>query len=140
MTKVSMSTEMKVPADQVWKLIGGFNALSDWHPAVEKTDVEGDGVGSVRTLSLAGGGKIVERLESVDDNERVYTYSIMDAPLPLADYVSTIRVRDEGDGQATVVEWSSEFKPRGAAENAAVQAVEDIYKAGLDNLKKMFGV
>ncbi len=138
MAKVSMTTELKVPADEVWKLIGGFNALADWHPAIEKSETEGEGQGSVRTLSLVGGGTIVERLEQVDDNERLYSYSIVDSPLPVSDYVSTIRVRDEGDGTATLVEWSSEFAPAGVPESDAMKVIQGIYDAGFENLKKIF--
>ena len=135
MAKVSMSTPLNVTADQVWQLIGGFNALPDWHPAVEKSELAE--AGQVRTLQLAGGGTIVERLESVDDKERIYSYSIESAPLPVAGYKATIRVRDV-DGKATV-EWSSEFTPSGASENDAVAAIQGIYQAGFDNLRKMFG-
>ena len=82
MAKVSMSTPLGVSADQVWQLIGGFNTLPDWHPAVEKSELEE--AGQVRRLSLAGGGEIVERLEKVSDNERVYTYTIESGPLPVS--------------------------------------------------------
>lgn len=139
MTKVSMTTELNVPADEVWKLIGGFNAVPDWHPAVTKSQTEGEGQGSVRRLSLAGGGTIVERLESVDNDERLYSYSIVDSPLPVSNYKATIRVREKGDGMSTVVEWSSEFSPLGASESDASKVIQGIYDAGFQNLKKLFG-
>ena len=28
------------PADEVWRLVGGWNALSDWHPVVKKSEIE----------------------------------------------------------------------------------------------------
>ena len=138
MTKVSMKNELKVPADEVWKLIGGFNALPDWHPAVAESTTEGEGEGSVRRLSLAGGGTIIEKLESVNDDERRYSYSIVDSPLPVSNYKATISVREQGDGTATVVEWSSEFSPSGASESDAAKVIQGIYDAGFENLKKMF--
>ncbi len=140
MSKVAMSQEFPVPADEVWKLIGRFNALPDWHPAVEKSEQEGEGVGATRTLHLAGGGTIVERLESMDDGERVYSYSILNSPLPVSNYHSTLRVRDGSDGKSTVVEWSSEFESKGVPEGDAAKVIQGIYEAGLENLKKMFGV
>jgi len=138
MPKVSMQTELDVPAQQVWDLIGGFNALPDWHPAIEYSELENGG--KVRKLSLAGGGTIVEKLEQIDDNEHVYTYSIIDSPLPVSDYTATIRVRQDADGNSTVVEWSSSFEASGAPENEAVKVIEDIYQAGFDNLKRIFGM
>ena len=136
MANVSISTELDVPSTKVWDLIGGFNALPDWHPAVEKSELEKEG--SMRRLSLVGGGTIVEKLEKKDDNKRLYSYSIVDSPLPVANYVATIQVTDLGNGK-TRVEWSGEFRPSGASETDAVKVIQGIYQAGLDNLRKMFG-
>ena len=139
MTKVSMSMDLGVSADQVWELIGGFNALPNWHPAVEKSEIEGEGAGSVRTLHLAGGGTITERLERLDDAGKVYNYSIISSPLPVANYNSTIRLHETDDGKGCKVEWESDFQAAGAPEGDAVAAIQGVYQAGLDNLKKMFG-
>lgn len=135
MPKVTMSENLNVSADQVWQMIGHFNALPDWHPAVEKSELKEQG--QTRTLSLAGGGTIVERLEEKDDQSRTYTYSIVDSPLPVKNYTSTIKVTGEGDN--ATVEWSSEFDAAGVGNNDAMKAIEGVYQAGLDNLKKMFG-
>ncbi len=59
--------------------------MPDWHPAVTESQTEGEGQGSVRRLSLAGGGTIIERLKSVDNDQRLYSYSIVDSPLPVSD-------------------------------------------------------
>ncbi|MFQ5959494.1 MAG: SRPBCC family protein [Alphaproteobacteria bacterium] len=142
MAKVSMSMRIDAPARQVWELVGAFNALPDWHPAVEKSEIEGEGgsKGTVRRLSIiGGGGTIVERLEDVDDRERRYSYSILQGPLPVANYQATIKVSEDEGGKSCTVEWSSEFDPAGTAEADAVNAIEGVYKAGLENLKNMFG-
>lgn len=135
MTKVSMSTKLKASADQVWGMIGQFNALPDWHPSVEKSRLEK--AGQMRRLSLAGGGTVIEKLESVNEKERTYTYSIVDSPLPLANYTATLKVTDEGDG--CVVEWTSEFDPMGGLEGQSADAIRGIYQSGFDSLRKMFG-
>ena len=122
MAKVSSSTELPVPAKTVWDVIGNFNALPDWHPAVAKSEIKKEGGSTLRKLSLVGGGSIEEKLEQIDDKERLYTYSIL----------------REGDKGCTV-EWSSEFEAKGAPENAATAAISGIYEAGFENLKKMFG-
>ncbi len=135
MTKISMSTDLNASADQVWKLIGGFNALPDWHPSVVTSELTQEG--QTRTLSLAGGGTIVEKLEKVDDDARTYSYSIVDSPLPVANYSATIKVSGEGDN--STIEWSSEFNADGASEQDAMSVIQDIYQAGFDNLKKIYG-
>lgn len=138
MAKVNMETNMPVAADTLWKTIGGFNALPAWDPAVAKSEATGEGKGSVRTLNLAGGGNITERLDDSDPAKRRYSYSILSSPLPVAGYVAEIEVKDNGDGTSTV-HWSSDFQPKGAAESDAVSAIQGIYQAGFDNLRKMFG-
>lgn len=136
MAKVSVTTDVEVAADQLWSLIGGFNTLPDWHPAVEKSELQEEG--SMRVLSLAGGGEIVEKLEKHDDNQRTYSYTITDSPLPVANYRAEIKVTDEGNGKSSV-EWSGEFSADGAPENEAIDVVTGVFQAGLDNLKKMYG-
>ncbi|MCH7942512.1 MAG: SRPBCC family protein [Proteobacteria bacterium] len=137
MTKVSLSAKIGVSAERLWDMVGGFHSISDWHPAIEKCDIEEDGKTTLRRLTLAGGGEIVERLEQSDD-ERSYSYSILSSPLPIDNYQSTIRVHEDEDGNA-IVDWSSEFDSAGAPESEAVAIIEGIYSAGFDNLKKMFG-
>ena len=139
MTKVSMSTKLPVSPDEVWELIGGFNALPDWHPAVTSSEIKGKGKGSVRTLSLAGGGSIVEKLEQLDEKGRTYSYSILSSPLPVANYTGTIHIEEDKDGKAKVT-WESEFEPMGAPEGDAMEVIQGIYQSGFDNLQKMFGM
>ena len=136
MAKVSMESPVNMSADEVWKLIGQFNALPDWHPAITSSKLE-DG-GRIRRLALFGGGEIVERLEQIDEGDRLYRYSIISGPLPVANYTATLRVKEDGKGKA-VVEWTSEFDPSGATEADATAAIQDVYKVGFENLRKMFG-
>lgn len=139
MAKVSSSTELPVSAKTVWAVIGNFNALPDWHPAVEKSELKKEDGSTVRKLSLMGGGTIEEKLEKINDKERVYTYSIVSGPLPVSNYVATLKVRESEGGKGATVEWSSEFEAKGAPEGDAVAAISGIYEAGFENLKKMFG-
>ena len=138
MAKVNMQTRLPVSADQLWRTIGGFNALPAWHPAIATSEASGEDKGATRTLGLAGGGSIVERLEDAYPKRRSYRYSILSGPLPVADYLSELHVIDNGDGSSTV-EWSSEFQPKGTSENDAVSTMRGVYQAGRDNLRKMFG-
>lgn len=138
MAKVSVTTKVPASSKQVWDLIGGFNALPDWHPAVVKSQIEGEGKGSIRTLDLLGGGTITERLEQLDDTGQLYSYSILSSPLPVANYTGTIRITEEDDGSCSV-EWSSDFEASGASEPDAVKTMQGIYEAGFENLRKMFG-
>lgn len=136
MTKVHVSQQLNVPAAEVWGLVGEWNALPDWLPAVVKSELREDG--KVRVLTLAGGGTIEERLERADEGTRSYSYALMAGPLPVANYKATIAVKDRGDGAATV-EWSSDFEAREAAEDDAAALIRDIYTSGFSNLRRIFG-
>ncbi len=139
MSKVSLSAKLPVPARTVWDTIGGFNNLAKWHPAVARSDEAVQGGATVRTLTLHGGGAIVERLESKDDKSRSYTYSILEGPLPVQKYQATLKVAENTDSAGCTVEWSSEFEPSGAPAGEAEKIIRGIYEAGFDSLRKMFG-
>jgi uncharacterized protein YndB with AHSA1/START domain len=136
MTKVTVETTFTAPAEEVWRLVGGWNALPDWHPAVEASAIEEGG--HKRRLMLADGTEITERLEKFDGEAQTYTYSIVTSPLPLADYRSTITVRREGE--KSTIEWSTSFKPVGAPETELIKSLEAFYQLGLDNLHKLLSV
>jgi mxaD protein len=138
MPKVTMSTPVAMNADALWQSIGSFAAIGNWHPMMERVDTSGETKGSLRTLRLIGGAKLVERLEEVSPTERLYRYSILESPLPISDYVSEIRVKDNGNGTSTV-EWSSDFKVNSNSERDVVKTVQEVYQAGLDNLGKLYG-
>jgi mxaD protein len=138
MPKVTMSTAVAMNADQLWQAVGAFAAIGKWHPMMEKVDSEGENKGSLRTLQLIGGAKLVERLEEISPTERLYRYSLLESPLPISDYVSEIRVKDNGDGTSTV-EWSGDFNVKTGNETDVVKTVQEVYKAGLDNITKLYG-
>jgi hypothetical protein len=53
------------------------------------------------------------------------------------DYHATLRVRKEGD--EAVVEWESRFEPKDAGPEEASKTIQNIFEAGCENLKKLFG-
>jgi uncharacterized protein YndB with AHSA1/START domain len=133
MAKVSVSEKIPANAQQVWEMIGNFNSLADWHPAIEKSELEEGGW--VRRLTMPDGTTIVETLTSEDGKERIYEYVIPDGQLPLSGYKAFIRVVEDDDGNCTAT-WESEFEPQ--APNAE-DMVTGLSQAGFDNLRKMFG-
>jgi hypothetical protein len=129
MAKVSKSKAFAVPADQMWSRIGDFHRLQTWASGIEREERIDEG--KRRRLTLGGGMQMIERL--VTEGDREYTYAIDEGPLPITNYVATLRVRQAGD-DACVVEWESSFEPKGIPEDQAVAIVESIYDAGLNGL------
>ncbi|MYM29796.1 2,5-didehydrogluconate reductase DkgB [Duganella sp. CY15W] len=138
MASTIASITIPVAPARVWQLIGGFNALPDWLPYIPHSELsEG---GRVRTLANPAGEAIVERLEAFNDQERFYSYSILQAPFPARDYLATLQVKPAGDS-ASVVEWSGSFTPVGVTEQEIAQHFHGIYTDGLRALKeKMVGI
>ncbi len=113
-----------------WLKVGDFCSIGVWHPAVAKC-VLSHGK-KIRTLSLKGGGTLVERLLKWDDSGKSYTYTIVSGPLPVKNYVSTISVVPDGKGSDVV--WTGKYKAKGASDEAAKNVIDGIYKAGADVL------
>ncbi|GJE46237.1 SRPBCC family protein [Methylobacterium soli] len=126
---VQKSLEVAAPPAKVWQTIGDFCGIGTWHPAVEKcTPSEKDGK-KIRTLALKGGGTLVEEQVTRDDKVMSYTYTILEGPLPVSDYKSTIAVAPEGSGSK--VTWEGTFNAKGAPDTVAKDAIEGIYTSGL---------
>jgi len=126
----SAKAASKLSADALWAKIGDFCGISKWHPAVEKCELSADG--KTRTLSLKGGGTIVEALVKMDTAGRSYTYSIVSGPLPVANYTSTISVSTDGAG--STVTWTGKYDAKGASDADSKQAIDGVYDSGLKAL------
>jgi hypothetical protein len=118
-------------ADTVWGKVGDFCGIANWHPAVAKCELSHGK--KIRTLSLKGGGTIVERLLKWDNKGKKYTYTIVSSPLPVTHYVSTISVVSKGTGSE--VAWTGKYKAKkGTGDADAQKVIDGIYKAGVDAL------
>jgi hypothetical protein len=140
MAKVQVETTLYVPAQAVWNMIGGFNELARWHPAVVTSEELADKGGvTVRRLTLSDGGVIVARLEQHDDKARTYSYSVVETSLPVAGYDVSLHVREADDGHSCTLTWISEFEPAATSDSEAVKVIRGLYEVGFDNLRKLFG-
>lgn len=132
MAKVSRSVTLNGSLADVWGLIGNFQGLGDWHPAVESVTKEDVGGTEHRRIALKGGGEILEMLHGSGDGH--YSYTIVESPLPVSGYLSMISAAEK-DGK-TVVTWGSTFEPTA---DGAEDAVAGIYEAGFGALTERFG-
>lgn len=130
--EVTKTATIAAAPDAVWKTIGGFCGIGDWHPVIEKCALSKKGGKEERTLSLKGGGTIVEQEQARDDKKMSYTYTILSGPLPVEDYKSTIMVEPEGKGSK--VTWTGSFKAKGAPDDKAKEAIGGVYEGGLKGI------
>jgi len=134
MPKVVLQSDVAAHPDIIWAAIKDFSSVAQWNPLVRNLAMHGSGVGSVRTVDLEGAGQFVERLDEVDDSERVYSYSVIDSPLPMSECSVEVRVKDNGDGTSTV-EWKGDFAAEKGDELRAVRTFQQLYQDALDRLQ-----
>ena len=121
---VTMTSSMS--PDALWKKVGDFCGIASWHPAIEKCTLSADG--KQRTLSLKGGGTVVEELENWDNANHSYTYTILSGPLPVTNYHSTITVT--GDAKGSTLKWTGTFDAKGAPDADVKKTMDGVYEAG----------
>jgi len=139
-TNVVVKDTINAAADEIWKTLSSFRDVEKYIPLVKSSTVEGSGVGAKRTCIIpsesGGEEKIEEEIKSFDNDAKTFSYSITSSPMPLENYLSTVKVKDIGNGRCEV-EWSSTFEPKGMPEEEVVKMINDIYVAAIDGLKKL---
>lgn len=141
MPRVYISSVIDAPAAKVWERIRDFNALPRWHPRIRDSRIENgepaDRVGCVRDFHLQNGDRIREKLLGLSDYDMFCTYAILESPMPLTDYVATIRLTPVTDGNRTFAEWTAEFDCAEAAAEGLVTGIgTDVFQAGFTALKR----
>jgi uncharacterized membrane protein len=132
MSEVHVWIAIERPLEQVWSLLGGFDWLPRWLYVIASSTLSD--AGRLRHLKTTDGATIVERLLTFDENEKHYSYALLEGPSPVVDYVGRMSVQSDGNG-GTLASWSSTFVVQGADEAQVIEHFETLYRAGLENLK-----
>jgi hypothetical protein len=136
MAKAAASIDIPVSPDEIWELMGGFGSLRDWMPYIPGLElIEG---GRVRRFTTPDHSGFTERLLTFDQVGRSYSYTIIKSPIPVTDYLSTLRVGSINGGKGSHVAWTGEFMPKGVSDDQVVAIFRDIYEGGLASLGEQF--
>ena len=144
MIRVYTSSVIDAPADSVWQRVRDFNGLPAWHPLIAESRIEtgapSDRIGCVRNFRTRDGGVIREQLLTLSDFEYECTYSILDSPMGVDNYVATLKLTPITDGARTFAEWSAEFDcVEGRERELTEQIGQGVFQGGFDALKAYFG-
>lgn len=121
-------------ADRMWALIGDFGDTGKWSGRPpEACRRDGHGIGALRTLFLADGREIVDRL--IDEGPMTYCYEIVTSPLPVASYQARMTIKPVSDAACELI-WSGTFQPAGITDAEAVVFFEDIYRMGIAMMER----
>jgi hypothetical protein len=131
-------------AEDIWAVVRRFNGLPDWHPAIQDSAiVEGESEftpGAIRLLTGTDGSTYREQLVALDDARRTLTYEIVDAPLPVSGYRSTLRVQAVSDTGGAFLTWQSTLDAvDGTTPEEASMVLEGAYAQAIVGLHKTFG-
>lgn len=138
-TRTRSRARLDAPADIVWALIGPFESLARWHPLVKSCRLARPAGEKHRRIRLRDGRRIVNRETARDEAGRSYSYGIVEAPVPVSGYSSTLKVLPRA-GSACLVEWESSFTPLpGVRAAVARRMVESLVRPGLAALVRRFG-
>lgn len=129
MSNVSVSQHYSANPENLWALVGAPNQISAWHPAIAASETEG----STRRCTLADGAAIVEEITTHSDADKSYSYRILESPLPIRDYLSTLKV--EADGSGAKLTWECQFETVGAPADEVETMIRGLYQAGLEALE-----
>jgi hypothetical protein len=130
---VTVTDTFDHPAEKVWPIVSDFGGIHKYMRGMDETKVDGEGLGQDRFLNMPG-GQIVERLTWCDADALAFSYTIISGPLPVARYVSTVKL--SADGNRTHIEWQGNFAPAGVSEEEAIKLVTGIYTGGIKGYKK----
>ena len=146
--KVIREVVVKASPANTWAVVKDFGGIHKWHPAVAdtKTEIKADEAGTEllhRTLTLKGGGTILEKQTINADDEMKLEYRIVEGVLPVSGYRSIMQVKAGPGADESTITWTGRFynkandvhaKP-GEDNEAAVKAIEGVYDSGLPALK-----
>ena len=127
--------ELLALSDGVWALMGAFGGMGE--PLIGRIEGTGAGIGQLRKIETIDGKQIIERLEAVDDSQRLYRYAMISG-IPAADYTGTLDVKPKGTGSS--VEWRVQYLADGQPDIIVKTVVSTLLKTGLESLKSRFGV
>ena len=141
MIKVYTSSVIEAPAAGVWAQVRDFNGLPKWTPFVAESRIEGnlpaDKIGCVRNFRLKDGGVIREQLLTLSDYDYECSYSILESPMGVENYVATLKLTPVTDGARCFAEWSAEFDCDAGRERELSELIGNgVFQAGFDALKR----
>ena len=130
MVEVQIEREYGFSAEDVWAVIADFGDVG-WVPGIEQVEVEGEGIGMIRHLTVPVYPPLHEKLEAIDHEAKLLEYSIPAVEyIGVRDYVARAQVIDLSLGRCRVL-WSCRAEPAGVSEAEAREKTRAFYEAML---------
>lgn len=142
MARVYVTMVLDADIEQAWGVLRDFNGLPDYHPMFAESHIEdgrpADQVGCVRNFVDHEGGRIREELLALSDREYLCAYRILEAGMPVRNYVSQMRLWPVTESGRTFGEWWAEFDVDPADEAATVERVTETFRQAFQSVSARF--
>ncbi len=125
----SRTLRVPAPADAFWEVVADFAGMLRWWPGgIDAVTAEGEGQGMIRTLHIAGGRTVSERLVLLDPVRRVMELELLDGrPAFMRRYFCRYEVAPDGTG--SVLTWSPRCEVDPGAGDSARAYIDAGWKA-----------
>ncbi len=143
MKRIYVSAIMHAPITAIWKVLRDFNGLPVYNESLFSTShiengLPSDQIGCVRNFRTKDGtGLIREKLLTLSDRDHVCCYCILEASLPVRNYVSEMRLLPITEGNMTFGEWWATFEVDAKDEAVVMQAVTDTFRFAFEGAERL---
>ena len=128
MVEVTVEQEFEHSAERMWAVLADFGNI-DWVPGFEKVELEGEGVGMIRHVTVPVYPQLHERLDAIDHEKMILDYSIPAvAYIELKDYFARAQVIAL-EGERCRLIYSCRAEVDGVDETQAAAKTEAFYQA-----------
>jgi len=132
---VNISTTIDAPAENIWKTIRSYDNIESFNPMVTSSTITGTDQGSERVCQVQFGdqqAELVENLDLVDEENKIFKFTITKGPPPFGGQQITFQVKSLGENKAellisTVIDDNEQ----------AAKGLEDVFKMMAEGLKKL---
>ncbi len=139
---ITVHYEQKIgaPLAEAWAVVSDFGSLLSWVAGGDAGSITltGSGVGMLRDLVLPAVGAVQHRLDALDEERHLITYSLTAGrPLGMESYSVTARLIEAGDGNC-IIDWVGEFTPEeGAPRDKMAENLKGAYRGMSDGLERL---
>jgi len=131
---VSSSKKVHMPADKVWRVVSNWNKLPQFVPkVVERTEVSGKGINTDWTIYLKNGKLVKETMTAYSDKKMSMSYKMTETPMPLKDYLATIKVIPIDEQNSEVI-FETDFKVKEENRTNLLATFESFQETYLSNI------
>jgi hypothetical protein len=142
MARVYVSAVMDIPIAEAWSVLRDFNALPLYNDKLfSKSTIEGgkpsDQIGCVRDFYTHEGGRIREELLTLSDRDYTCCYKILEASLPVQNYVAEMRLLPITEGNKTYGDWWAEYDVAEKDSASVFEAVTNTFRFAFEGAVKV---